>query len=176
MSAETHPHAMDILPVSPHHCPSWDGTRQPVPERPAHPALTEEQQSVNHKALSMLSQAGGPMTLSDDASLLARYARSRDPAAFTLLVQRHAGLVYGTCLRQCGDHTLAEDASQECFPALATHAAEIRQSLVGWLHAVALHSASRLGRARRDQALHRHRFRRLRWSPIRQRRSSLRSC
>ena len=110
---------------------------------------------MNETALVMLSRAGEPMTLNDDASLLARYARSRDPAAFAILVERHAGLVYGTCLRQCGDPTLAEDASQECFLALAMHAAEIRQSLAAWLHTVALHAASRLGRARRDQTLYR---------------------
>ena len=93
------------------------------------------------------------MSMPDDASLLARYARHRDPDAFATLVERHAGLVYGTCLRQCGDRALAEDASQECFLALATHAAEIRQSLTAWLHTVALHAASRLGRKRREQSL-----------------------
>jgi RNA polymerase sigma factor (sigma-70 family) len=85
----------------------------------------------------------------DDASLLARYARERDAEAFAEITRRHAGLVYGTCLRVLGDQVRAEDAAQEAFLALARHAGAIRQSLVAWLHRVALHAALRQRRRER---------------------------
>ncbi len=85
----------------------------------------------------------------DDVSLLARYARDRDAEAFAEITRRHAGLVYGTCLRVLGDQVRAEDAAQEAFLALARHAGAIRQSLVAWLHRVALHAALRQRRRER---------------------------
>jgi hypothetical protein len=39
------------------------------------------------------------MEQKDDRELLGCYARTRDAAAFALLVRRYAGLVYGTAVR-----------------------------------------------------------------------------
>lgn len=62
---------------------------------------------------------GGP----DDATLLRRFAQTRDPEAFELLVWRHAGLVLCVCRSRLHDHHAAEDASQAVFLALAKQAA-----------------------------------------------------
>ncbi len=87
----------------------------------------------------------------DDAALLRRYAQSRDAEAFSALICRHGGLVYGTCLRVLRNRQLAEDAAQESFLALAGHAGEIRHSLAAWLHTVAMHAAQRLLSRQREQ-------------------------
>ncbi len=49
-----------------------------------------------------------------DAELLQRYVRERDESAFTELVRRHLGIVYGTALRRAGGRThLAEEVAQK---------------------------------------------------------------
>ena len=54
-----------------------------------------------------------------DATLLARYTRHHDHAAFAELVDRYAPLVWGACRRACADSHAAEDAFQATFVALA---------------------------------------------------------
>ncbi len=41
--------------------------------------------------------------MTPDAILLERYCAERDAEAFTELVHRHAGLVFGACRRICGN-------------------------------------------------------------------------
>jgi DNA-directed RNA polymerase specialized sigma24 family protein len=50
--------------------------------------------------------------MSPDIQLLHRYAATRDADAFTQLVRRHAGMVYGVARRITGDHHDAEDVAQ----------------------------------------------------------------
>ena len=58
-----------------------------------------------------------------DADLLDRFARTRDQAAFELLVWRHGALVWAVCRRMLGpDRHAAEDACPAVFLALAVHA------------------------------------------------------
>jgi len=76
--------------------------------------------------------------MNSDAALLERYAASQDPEAFAELMQRYAGLVYGTCMRVLGNRTHSEDVTQECFFELARHSKRVRGSLPGWLHCVAV--------------------------------------
>ena len=81
-----------------------------------------------------------------DADLLARFVKSRDEAAFELLVWRHGGMVHRVCrsiLRQEAD---ADDAFQATFLALARDAASIAlgQSCAGWLYRVAFRMANKL--------------------------------
>src|SRR5687768_731375 len=74
-----------------------------------------------------------------DADLLARFVRSRDEAAFELLLWRHADLVLSVCRRMVRDDHLAEDAFQATFLILARKASSVRRagSVAAWLHRVA---------------------------------------
>jgi RNA polymerase sigma factor (sigma-70 family) len=91
-----------------------------------------------------------------DAELLRRYAATRDEAAFTGLVHRHAGLVWGVCRRLLPREQDAEDAFQATFLVLAEKAGSIRraQSVGSWLYGVAHRIAVRARqqeRRRREQ-------------------------
>ncbi len=76
-----------------------------------------------------------------ESVLLKRFACGGDSAAFNEIVQRHAGLVYGTCLRVLSDADLAADATQETFFQLVKRADQVKGSVAGWLHRVAVGKA-----------------------------------
>jgi RNA polymerase sigma factor (sigma-70 family) len=90
-----------------------------------------------------------------DAELLARFAATRDEAAFELLVWRHAGFVQRVCRAVLRDHHAAEDAAQATFLALArkAHAFAGHDSAVGWLYRVARRVAVRAAKSRAKRAL-----------------------
>src|SRR5262245_18060730 len=90
-----------------------------------------------------------------DATLLVRYTRHADSDAFAELVHRYAGLVWGTCRRNCPDEHTAEDAFQATFGALARQARSLRRPefLPGWLHGVARRSAWKLRKSARCNEL-----------------------
>jgi len=73
--------------------------------------------------------------------LLRRFAATGDPEAFSEIVQRHAGLVYGACLRVLTDKDRAADAVQETFLQLLRNAQTISGSVPTWLHRVATRKA-----------------------------------
>lgn len=50
-----------------------------------------------------------------ESVLLQRFARTGDSEAFSELVRRYAGLVYGACLRILADKDRAADAVQDTF-------------------------------------------------------------
>jgi len=77
--------------------------------------------------------------MASDFALLKKYVESRDAHAFSQLIHRHAGLVYGTCLRVTRNTHDAEDLAQECFMELARRASSVTSSVVGWLHTLATH-------------------------------------
>lgn len=76
-----------------------------------------------------------------ESTLLQRFARTGDPEVFSELVQRHAGLVYGACLRILADKDRAADAVQDTFFQLLRNARNITGSLPNWLHRVATRKA-----------------------------------
>ncbi len=92
--------------------------------------------------------------MATDAALLMRYAADGDPDAFRALIERHAGLVYGTALRITGSSHDAEDVAQECFLQLARRAASITSTVAGWLHATATNRAISHLRSSRSRARH----------------------
>ena len=93
-------------------------------------------------------------SMSDDTALLSLYAQARDPEAFRRIIDRHAGLVFGTCLRICGNRSDADDAVQEVFIELARAAGRIRGSLPAWLHTVSQRSSWRILRRRGHTLAH----------------------
>ncbi len=98
------------------------------------------------RAVGIDPAATGP---SDD-ELVARFAATRDEAAFELLVWRHAPLVLRVCRSVLRDAHAAEDATQATFLALARKAGTLtgRGSVVGWLYCVARRAAVRLAKQR----------------------------
>jgi RNA polymerase sigma factor (sigma-70 family) len=81
-----------------------------------------------------------------DAQLLERFVRSRDEAAFEVLVWRHGAMVLGTCRRLLRREQDAEDAFQATFLALVRKAGSIgrRAALASWLYKVAYRIALRV--------------------------------
>lgn len=78
-----------------------------------------------------------------DRELLQRFTRDQSQDAFATLVERYAGLVYGTCFRVLNESHAAEDAAQATFLAFAQKAATFTEDIIvaGWLHRAALMSA-----------------------------------
>jgi RNA polymerase sigma factor (sigma-70 family) len=75
--------------------------------------------------------------MSDDATLLRRYAEDRSEDAFTELVHRHLDLVYSAALRRTGgDSHRAADVAQQVFATLARDARRLSRHSVlqAWLH------------------------------------------
>ncbi len=88
--------------------------------------------------------------MTDDPTLLRRFAAQRCQTSFTELVHRHLGLVYHSALRVTdGDTQLAEDAAQATFLLAAEKAATLCEhpELAGWLYTTACHKARELRRS-----------------------------
>src|SRR5260370_23687849 len=78
-----------------------------------------------------------------DADLLARFVSHSDSRAVSVLIRRHAPMVWGVCRRILHDHHDAEDAFQATFLVLLRKANTINpRSMAGnWLHGVAFQTA-----------------------------------
>ena len=89
----------------------------------------------------------------------ARFAATRDEAAFELLVWRHGAMVLAACRRVLGHTEDAEDVFQAVFLVLARKAASVRRgtAVPAWLHRVAVRIARRTACRRRPTAPSRHR-------------------
>jgi DNA-directed RNA polymerase specialized sigma24 family protein len=98
-----------------------------------------------YSLIQRLRSAGDAEPLGD-VELLNRFVRTRDPAAFEVLVWRHGAMVLGAAHRLLGNDADAEDAFQATFLTLARKAASIRRggALAAWLHLVACRVARRM--------------------------------
>jgi RNA polymerase sigma factor (sigma-70 family) len=87
-----------------------------------------------------------------DATLLRRYAETREETAFTEFVGRRLNGVYATALRRVGGDThLAEDVAQKVFVAVARQAGTLARhpDLTGWLYTTTRHQTANVVRAER---------------------------
>jgi RNA polymerase sigma factor (sigma-70 family) len=82
------------------------------------------------------------ISVSTDCELLSHFAAERQEGAFSALVERHGGMVLGTCRRICGDSN-AEDCAQAVFMIMAAKADQLMShvSLPAWLHRTATNIA-----------------------------------
>src|ERR1700753_1866399 len=92
----------------------------------------------------------------EDWKLLDDYAVQNSEDAFRALVERHAGMVYHSALRQIGDPSLAQDVTQAVFVALAQKAPKMprRVLICGWLYRATRYAV--LNRARAERSRRRH--------------------
>ena len=91
------------------------------------------------------------MTDTTDWQLIRKYVQKDAQAAFAALVRRHLGMVYCTCLRELGEPSLAEDATQAVFLILARKARTFRPgtTLSSWLFQTALLTSKNVSRRER---------------------------
>jgi RNA polymerase sigma factor (sigma-70 family) len=91
-----------------------------------------------------------------DSHLLERYARSRDHAAFGVLVRQRVDLVYSAAVRRVGDRHLAEDVTQAVFVILASKpdAARSSASLGAWLLRTVRYAAANTLKVERRRRRH----------------------
>jgi RNA polymerase sigma factor (sigma-70 family) len=93
-----------------------------------------------------------------DVTLLERFVRHREEAAFVLLVKRHGPRVQGTCRRVLRNEHDVEEVFQATFLLLARKASAVawRESVGSWLcavaHRLALSARADLSRHRRREA------------------------
>jgi RNA polymerase sigma-70 factor, ECF subfamily len=88
-------------------------------------------------------------TARDEEGWAIRRASRGDRAAFEQIYCRHAGWVFGLCLRLAGQRELAEDCTQETFIAAwrGLPGFQMRSQFSTWLHRIAVNSVlSRRGR------------------------------
>lgn len=92
--------------------------------------------------------------MTTDATLLNRYAATRDAVAFAELAKRYRAMVFAVGKRTTGSHHDAEDVTQGCFMDLARNAGRIvnGQCLAGWLYSAATRRAIRASQSKRRQA------------------------
>jgi RNA polymerase sigma factor (sigma-70 family) len=95
------------------------------------------QPSAAATAVVSAADAQPPPNGASDAALLDAFARTRDQATFSQLVDRYINLVHAAARRQVGDAHLAEDITQAVFLLLSQRAGNIASShqkaLGGWL-------------------------------------------
>src|SRR5579884_2832315 len=91
-----------------------------------------------------------------DPQLLHQFVRARSQDAFRQLVQRHTDWLYSVCVRRLHDPSLAEDAVQAIFLALARKAPTLlhQPTISPWLHQAAKFACANLQRAQKRRARH----------------------
>jgi RNA polymerase sigma factor (sigma-70 family) len=90
-----------------------------------------------------------------DGELARLYAETGSEEAFAELGRRYARLIYTTCLRETGDRTLAEDASQGVLLLLSRKAGALsrQETLAGWLYTASRYVARNLQKQERRRLM-----------------------
>lgn len=101
----------------------------------------------------LLAEIGPESDGSSDGELLARFVKCRDSEALAVLVQRHAGMVWGVCCRHLHNAHDAEDAFQATFFVLVRKAAAVpKETIANWLYGVARQTSVRMRATAAKQA------------------------
>src|ERR1017187_10952496 len=89
--------------------------------------------------------------MSDDMTLVRKFAADQSEPAFAALVERHIALVHSAAVRQVGDAHLAEEITQAVFIILARKAASLgtKTILSAWLYRTTRYAAADSLKARR---------------------------
>ena len=100
---------------------------------------------IREAASAAADRGDGPIS---DADLLRRFVAHRDQTAFSVLVKRHARLVWAVCRQVTVDPGDAEDAFQAVWLVLLRKADSIRKatSLPSWLHGTAYRVGTKANR------------------------------
>lgn len=103
-------------------------------------ATSQMSEVIQHLRGAVLPRDGADLT---DGQLLGQYICRPDEAALTVLVRRHAPMVWGVCARVLRNHHDAEDAFQATFLVLVRKATSIlpRDMVANWLYGVAHQTA-----------------------------------
>lgn len=80
------------------------------------------------------------MSLSDQEVFM-RWAGRRDAEAYSELVRRYAGIVYGVCRRVLRNDSDAEEVTQDCFAQLVLFSGKSPIHPAAWLHGMATHKS-----------------------------------
>jgi RNA polymerase sigma factor (sigma-70 family) len=93
---------------------------------------------------------------STDVELLGEYVLQRRQEAFSEIVRRHSGIVWGVCRRVLIHQQDAEDAFQATFIILARKASSLRDGryLSTWLYSVAFHAARNVRKMKQRRLQH----------------------
>lgn len=101
---------------------------------------------IREAASAAADRGEGPIS---DADLLRRFVSHRDQTAFSVLVKRHARLVWAVCRQVTVDPSDAEDSFQAVWVVLLRKADSIRKatSLPSWLHGTAYRVSAKANRS-----------------------------
>lgn len=91
-----------------------------------------------------------------DVELLQQFVEQRRDEAFSEIVRRHSGIVWGVCRRVLVHQQDAEDAYQASFIILARKAHSLRDGryLSSWLYSVAFHAARNVRKMKQRRRQH----------------------
>ena len=104
----------------------------------------------------VLSKSMNGHCTSTDVELLGEYVLQRRQEAFSEIVRRHSGIVWGVCRRVLIHQQDAEDAFQATFIILARKASSLRDGryLSTWLYSVAFHAARNVRKMKQRRLQH----------------------
>ena len=82
--------------------------------------------------------------MNDDSRALREFAESGSESAFSALVERYGGMIFGVAMRRLENRQMSEEVTQNVFAILARKARRLKPETVlsGWLYRTALFECS----------------------------------